>query len=80
MLASLGMADLLGLIQMAPESGPIALVVVLVLLGVLKNFRLLEELKRGEKGIGDGSVSYRMHDTDDIYMWSWTGIIIGPHN
>ena len=45
---------------------------------VPRNFRLLEELEKGEKGMGAEACSYGLADGDDLMMSNWNGTILGP--
>ena len=42
------------------------------------NFRLLEELEKGEKGLGAEACSYGLEDPEDLLMSNWNGTILGP--
>lgn len=38
----------------------------------------MEELEKGEKGLGAESISYGLSNQDDITMTYWNGTILGP--
>lgn len=45
---------------------------------VPRNFKLLEELEKSEKGHGDMSISFGLVDSADTFLSNWNGGILGP--
>lgn len=45
---------------------------------VPRNFKLLEELEKSEKGHGDMAISFGLVDSGDTFLSEWNGGILGP--
>lgn len=45
-----------------------------------RNFRLIDELEKCEKGLCADSISYGLMDQNDMTLTQWTGTILGPLN
>lgn len=43
-----------------------------------RNFKLLDELEKAEKGLGDMSISFGLVNSEDIYLSDWNCTILGP--
>lgn len=44
-----------------------------------RNFKLLEELERSEKGLGEMAISYGLVDAGDTFLTEWNGGILGQN-
>ena len=44
---------------------------------VPRNFKLLEELEKSEKGLGDMAISFGLSDPGDTFLSDWNGGILG---